>query len=183
MTTLKPVNPSHRRTQMQQMLTGGQVVPSFQCCAPCSDYMTFTQFHCYIPFVEYGVFVGWHEVYYSLDFYLWLDGGNIFTKVCKFCGFVFKYILGKDVGDDKIEKLIMESQNLEHFQRQNIPNFSDFNEMCLCGNVPISSIFVSELQCCPKCGRNLVLDANCKALQPNYAKRSYFKFQTHLEFS
>ena len=89
---------------------------------------------------------------------------NIFTKVCKFCGFVFKYILGKDGGDDEIKKLIMESQNLEQFQRQNIPNFSDFNEMCLCGNVPISSIFVSELQCCRKCGRNLVLDANWKAV-------------------
>ena len=76
----------------------------------------------------------------------------------------FKYILGKDVGDDVIEKLIMESQNLEHFERQNIPNFADFNEMCLRGNVPISSIFVSELECGRKYGRNLVLDTNWKAL-------------------
>ena len=87
--------------------------------------------------------------------------GNIFTKVCKFCGFVFKYILGKDVGDDEIEKLIMESQNLEHFQRQNIPNFSDFR-------------FASELQCCQKCGRNLVLDANWKALTVDHATRGTY---------
>ena len=87
---------------------------------------------------------------------------------------VFKYILGKDVGDDDIGKLIMESQNLVHFQRQNIPNFPDFNEMCLRGNVPISSIFVSELQCCRKCGRNLVLDANWKALKVYHNTRGNY---------
>ena len=99
---------------------------------------------------------------------------NIFTKVCKFCGFVFKYILGKDVEDDEIEKLILESQNLEHFQRQNISNFAHFNETCLCGNVPISSIFVSELECCRKCGRNLVLDTNWKALTVYHATRGTY---------
>ena len=73
MTMLKPVNLVIGE-QMQQMLTGGQLVSSFQCCALCPDYMTFTQFHCYIPFVECGIFVGWHKVYYLLVFWLWLDG-------------------------------------------------------------------------------------------------------------
>ena len=100
--------------------------------------------------------------------------GNIFTKVRKFCGSVFKYILGKDVEDDEIEKLILESKNLEHSQRQNIPNFAHFNEMCLRGNVPISTIFVSELECCRKCGRNLVLDTNCKALTVYHATRGTY---------
>ena len=41
--------------------------------------------------------------------------------------------------------------------------------MCLRGNVPISSIFVSKLQRCRKCGGNLVFDANWKALTVYYS--------------
>ena len=46
--------------------------------------------------------------------------GNLFLKFRQFCGFVFKYILGKDVADDEIDKLIIESKNLEHFHSHRI---------------------------------------------------------------
>ena len=47
--------------------------------------------------------------------------GNIFTKVRKFCGFVFKYILGKDVEDDEIEKLILEAKIWNTFKGRTFP--------------------------------------------------------------
>ena len=140
MTFLKPVNPSLRRTNAADVNRWTGIVPSFQCCAPCSDYMA----------------------------------GNIFAKVYRFSGFVFNYIMGKDAGDDEFKKLIMQSKNLNHFQRQNIRNFSDFNEMCLRGNVLISSIFVGELQCCRKCRRNLVLDANWETLTVYHSTRGTY---------
>ena len=100
--------------------------------------------------------------------------GNLFLKVRKFCGFVFKYILGKDVADDEIDKLIIESKNLEHFHSHGIANFSDFNEICLRDNVPISSIFVSNFESCRKCGRKLLLDTNWKCLTVYHATRGTY---------
>ena len=74
MTMLKPVNPSHRRTNAADVnrWTGGAQVSVLR--ALLQLLMTLIEFHCYIPFVEYGIFVGWHKIYYSLDFCLWLDG-------------------------------------------------------------------------------------------------------------
>ena len=86
--------------------------------------------------------------------YRWLADGNMWliripvigfsesqawrNKCSTFRGFVTKYILGKDVQDEEIDKLIIKSQNLEHFHGRSISNFSEFNVICLRDNVLIS---------------------------------------------